>query len=106
MWEYFAALCGSRRLRQLAIGFVVVALGTQAAAAASGTTPTTETTTPVSWAGLNWGLGIAADFDVGGARVGNATIVNNVVRVNVEPFDQPPDAIHRTFLRMWRYYRS
>jgi hypothetical protein len=30
----------------------------------------------------------------------------NQVRVNVEPFDQPPDAIHRTFLRMWRYYRS
>ena len=25
---------------------------------------------------------------------------------NVEPFDQPPDMIHRTFLRMWRYYRS
>jgi hypothetical protein len=31
---------------------------------------------------------------------------NNTVRVNVEPFDQSPDAIHRTFLRMWRYYRS
>lgn len=31
---------------------------------------------------------------------------NNMVRVNVEPFDQPPDVIHRTFLRMWRYYRS
>jgi len=31
---------------------------------------------------------------------------NNMVRVNLEPFDQPPDAIHRTFLRMWRYYRS
>jgi hypothetical protein len=30
----------------------------------------------------------------------------NKIRVNVEPFDQPPDAIHRTFLRMWRYYRS
>jgi hypothetical protein len=30
----------------------------------------------------------------------------NMVRVNLEPFDQPPDAIHRTFLRMWRYYRS
>jgi hypothetical protein len=29
-----------------------------------------------------------------------------VVRVDVEPFDQPPDEIHRTFLRMWRYYRS
>ena len=31
---------------------------------------------------------------------------NNMVRVNLEPFDQPPDAIHRTFLRMWRFYRS
>jgi hypothetical protein len=31
---------------------------------------------------------------------------NSAVRVNLEPFDQPPDAIHRTFLRMWRYYRS
>lgn len=31
---------------------------------------------------------------------------NNMVRINVEPFDQAPDAIHRTFLRMWRYYRS
>ena len=30
----------------------------------------------------------------------------NMVRVNVEPFDQPPESIHRTFLRMWRYYRS
>jgi len=31
---------------------------------------------------------------------------NGVVRVNVEPFDQPADEIHRTFLRMFRYYRS
>jgi hypothetical protein len=31
---------------------------------------------------------------------------NGVVRVDVEPFDQPADEIHRTFLRMWRYYRS
>jgi hypothetical protein len=31
---------------------------------------------------------------------------NGAVRVNLEPFDQPPDVIHRTFLRMWRYYRS
>jgi hypothetical protein len=29
-----------------------------------------------------------------------------VVRVNLDPFDQPADQIHRTFLRMWRYYRS
>src|SRR5262249_59185273 len=31
---------------------------------------------------------------------------NNVVRVAVEPFDQAPDEIHRTLVRMWRYYRS
>jgi hypothetical protein len=31
---------------------------------------------------------------------------NGVVRIKVEPFDQPADEIHRTFLRMWRYYRS
>ncbi len=31
---------------------------------------------------------------------------SGVVRVNLEPFDRPADEIHRTFLRMWRYYRS
>jgi hypothetical protein len=31
---------------------------------------------------------------------------DNMVRIDVEPFDQPADQIHRTFLRMWRYYRS
>jgi hypothetical protein len=31
---------------------------------------------------------------------------SGVVRINLEPFDQPPEVIHRTFLRMWRYYRS
>jgi hypothetical protein len=31
---------------------------------------------------------------------------NGVVRVYLDPFDQPADHIHRTFLRMWRYYRS
>lgn len=30
----------------------------------------------------------------------------NVVRINVEPFNQPPEAIHRTLVRMARYYRS
>jgi len=29
-----------------------------------------------------------------------------VVRINVEPFDQPPDAIHETLVRMYDYYRS
>jgi hypothetical protein len=31
---------------------------------------------------------------------------DNVVRVKLGPFDQPPDEIHRTLLRMWRHYRS
>jgi len=31
---------------------------------------------------------------------------DNMVRIDVEPFDQPPDRIHQTFRRMWRYYRS
>jgi hypothetical protein len=30
----------------------------------------------------------------------------NVVRVNLDPFDQPPEEIHRTLQRMWRHYRS
>jgi hypothetical protein len=29
-----------------------------------------------------------------------------IVRISVDQLDQPPDEIHRTFLRMWRYYRS
>src|SRR5580700_1681307 len=36
----------------------------------------------VSWSGLNWGLGIAADFDTGGTRVASASIVNGIVRLN------------------------
>jgi hypothetical protein len=31
---------------------------------------------------------------------------NNVVRVRLGPFNQPADEIHRTLLRMWRYFRS
>lgn len=31
---------------------------------------------------------------------------SNVVRINLEPFDHPPEEVHRTLLRMWRYYRS
>jgi hypothetical protein len=39
-----------------------------------------STTTP--WGGLGWGIGLGANFDVTGKRVTNATIVNNVVRVD------------------------
>jgi hypothetical protein len=31
--------------------------------------------------GIGWGIGLAADFDVGGARVSSASVVNNIVRV-------------------------
>ncbi|MFA5899751.1 MAG: hypothetical protein WC829_11645 [Hyphomicrobium sp.] len=31
---------------------------------------------------------------------------SNVVGVNLEPFDQDPDEIHRTLVRLWRHYRS
>ncbi len=31
---------------------------------------------------------------------------SNVVRVNLEPFNQQPAEIGRTLTRMWRYYRS
>ncbi len=31
---------------------------------------------------------------------------SNVVRINLEPFNQPPEEIERTLVRLWRYYRS
>lgn len=31
---------------------------------------------------------------------------DNVVRVNLDPFDREPEDIHRSLLRMFRYYRS
>jgi hypothetical protein len=34
-----------------------------------------------TWGGIGWGLGLAANFDVTGARVGSATTVNNIVRI-------------------------
>jgi len=50
--------------------------------------PVTQTTTTTvaygntSWQGLNWGIGLAADFDVGGQRVTNAMIdPSGIVRV-------------------------
>jgi len=30
----------------------------------------------------------------------------NAVRIKLDALNQPPDEIHRTLLRMWRYYRS
>jgi hypothetical protein len=31
---------------------------------------------------------------------------DNIVRVTLDPFDREPDEIHRTFVRMLRYFRS
>lgn len=31
---------------------------------------------------------------------------DNRVRISLDAFDKEPDEIHRTFARMWRYYRS
>ncbi len=35
-----------------------------------------------SWGGLGWGIGLAANFDVTGRRVVNASLVNNIVRID------------------------
>src|SRR4029077_19959926 len=72
------------QVRRLAVGLAAVALCggllTQAAVA-DGTEKTPKNTTTVPWGGFGWGLGIAADFDVGGTRVASAQIVNNIVRL-------------------------
>jgi hypothetical protein len=31
---------------------------------------------------------------------------SNVVRVSLDPFNEPPEEIQRTLVRLWRYYRS
>jgi hypothetical protein len=98
MWGLFVALREAARIghvRRLAVGFAVVALSAQAAAAADKPVAPGAPGAPgaavaqydsASWAGLNWGLGIAANFDVGGTRVANASIITSpggsIVRVN------------------------
>lgn len=37
---------------------------------------------PKTWGGIGWGIGVAADFDLGGRRVTKAVAVNNIVRVD------------------------
>jgi hypothetical protein len=85
------ALCWVVRnceIRRLIIGFAAAVLGgglfTQVAAAdgAAAAPKPAGQTTGASWGGIGWGLGIAADFDVGGTRVASASVVNNIVRVN------------------------
>jgi hypothetical protein len=70
------ALCGGL-LTQGAVAASAPAPGAPAAAGAAPNPPAGSTT----WGGLGWGIGIAADFDIGGTRVASASLVNNIVRV-------------------------
>ena len=70
----------------LAAGVAAVVLfGGMSAQAADNKTATpadaaaADTTT---WGGLGWGIGVAADFDIGGKRVVDAQLVNGIVRVS------------------------
>ena len=97
MWREFVALANLVRIfhaQRSAAGFAVVALcsgllaqGAVASDSGTGsttkttTTTTTTTTNTTTWGGLSWGIGLAADFDIGGTRVNTASVVNNIVRV-------------------------
>jgi len=76
-----------RSVRLVTVGIFCICFVRVAIAADSGsstvtkTTTTTTTTTTANWGGLSWGIGLAADFDLGGTRVNSASIINNVVRV-------------------------
>jgi hypothetical protein len=84
MWRElvaFDSLLRNFRSLRLSIGFAAIGLLCsfliQYAVAAEKTPPYGTT----NFAGLGWGIGLSADFDVGGSRVNNATLVNNIVRV-------------------------
>jgi hypothetical protein len=70
---------GIRELtKATAVAALGVALFTPLAMAADAGAGGTDSKT---WAGIGWGLGIAADFDIGGKRVVDAEIVSGLVRV-------------------------
>jgi hypothetical protein len=83
MWSLFIALRSAVRIkvRQLTVGLAVAALsgGLFAQAVLAADQPKNSDAT--TWGGIGWGIGLAADFDLGGSRVANATLVNNIVRI-------------------------
>lgn len=73
---------------RLSVGFATVGLfcGFLVQAAVAGDSggaakAPADNSPPAKFGGIGWGIGLAADFDLGGARVNNATVVNNIVRV-------------------------
>ena len=66
------------RLSRLLVGIAVVGLCygclTQSVVAQA---PTPPFVPDPKLGGFNWGVGLAADFDVGGKRVNSATLANN-----------------------------
>ncbi|HET8918885.1 MAG TPA: hypothetical protein VFN27_04325 [Xanthobacteraceae bacterium] len=89
MLSQLGALCrGLRnsRVRHFVSVFAAGALGAAyfAQVAAAGDVAKSDGTpvNPKTWTGFGWGLGIAADFDVGGKRVVDATVTpNGILRV-------------------------
>src|ERR1700692_5054395 len=67
---------GLRQARQLTRAFCGAALFSGLFAQATLAADDSKT-----WAGMGWGLGIAADFDIGGKRVNEGQIVNGITRV-------------------------
>jgi hypothetical protein len=96
MWSQLVALRRAafrHQVRKFIICLVLVGLGATLSVqgAIAGSTPppaaaptgngTGSNNGQTTWGGLGWGLGISADFDVGGQRVSNASIVNGITRV-------------------------
>jgi hypothetical protein len=95
MWGLFVASRKATKIAraELSAGLATVVLCgglvTQAAAADAPAQPTPQVKVQsqaqydtIAWGGLNWGLGVAANFDLGGTRVSSAQIVNGIVRLN------------------------
>jgi hypothetical protein len=91
MWRKSIALnqlVPNFRVLRLSVGYAAVGLIcnflVQAAVAADtggGAKTPADNSPTTKFGGIGWGIGLAADFDIGGTRVNSATVVNNIVRV-------------------------
>jgi hypothetical protein len=72
------------RTAVLGLAAAVLSVGLFVEGAVADGVPTTPSPAPsatTTWGGIGWGIGLAADFDIGGARVANATLANGIVRI-------------------------